>query len=259
MLHRTAAMKNFRILHIDDDSLMRKLVTSTLSREPSFFIESCSGGEEGIAISKRWSPDLILCDVVMPSMDGRAVLTQVRQISSSADIPFLFTTARTNASQVSELMALGASAVIAKPFHLKALLDTVRDYLRINDEIIDDGDDHRTPGFFDFAERLRDDSRALQHLRRRIALECPSKSLLNELLSRVHKLAGVAGVYEFPSLSAAAAAVEEAVVGPGTNDSTPTNDPTFKCVLSVLDSLLVRIEQDLKYAANYPGTANPPP
>jgi CheY-like chemotaxis protein len=77
-----------------------------------------------------WSPDIILCDVVMPVMDGPATLARLRQCPQIADTPFVFITSRAQAREVEHFKSLGAVGVIVKPFDPMTLADSVRCHLR---------------------------------------------------------------------------------------------------------------------------------
>jgi CheY-like chemotaxis protein len=70
---------SYRVLHIDDDPLMRDVVEHSLNLDPAFTLASCASGDEALAVAGEWPPDLILCDVMMPEMDGPAVLARLRE------------------------------------------------------------------------------------------------------------------------------------------------------------------------------------
>jgi two-component system OmpR family response regulator len=226
----------FRILQIDDDLAMRDIVAATLRRQHLFTAITCGSGEEGLAIATTTMPDLILCDVVMPGMDGPAVLQQLRQNESTADIPVIFTTARTQPSDIVELLMLGAADVIAKPFKLKTLAQTIRDHLHINDTAPDDGC-ALSEAPYDFAERLRSDLATLEGLRRTLISD--SSAVPDGLKTCVHNLAGAAGVYEFQSVSLAASAVEDTIIEQHVSQCAPQQ------VEDALEKLLACIKREL--------------
>lgn len=82
-------------------------------------------GRIGIEIAKRERPDLILCDVMMPEMDGFAVLQSVRGDASTATIPFIFLTARGEKVDVRAGMNLGADDYLTKPAGRQELLAAI--------------------------------------------------------------------------------------------------------------------------------------
>lgn len=82
-----------------------------------------------LTVAPEWQPDLILLDVMMPLMDGPTAFGNLRDQPETRDIPVVFITARTQPREVEELMKLGASGVIAKPFDPMTLASVVREYL----------------------------------------------------------------------------------------------------------------------------------
>ena len=202
-------MATFRILYIDDDPLMTELVSLALGREPSFQVTICASGVQGLTQAARWLPHLIICDVLMPGLNGPGVLSGLQANSSTAAIPFIFMTASARAADVATLIDLGAKAVIAKPFKLQDLAALVRGHLGtvvakavppppLNVE-------------YDFVRRLRSDGEKLKCFRSDVLVESQSGIVIDELLSCVHKLSGAAGIYEFNAVSTAACAVECAI------------------------------------------------
>jgi len=79
-----AGVKTFRILHVDDDPLMHDVVELALGFESEFVVMSCGSGEEALAAGPGWAPDLIILDVMMPDMDGPAVLALARSRQQAA-------------------------------------------------------------------------------------------------------------------------------------------------------------------------------
>src|SRR3984885_11167895 len=84
----------FRILHIDDDSDIREIVALSLSLDPALILKSCAEGADALATAAAWAPDLILCDVMMPGMDGSTMLARLRENPRTAKTPVVFMTAR---------------------------------------------------------------------------------------------------------------------------------------------------------------------
>lgn len=86
------------------------------------------GGEQALAMvgSGGWWPDVILLDVMMPGMDGPAVLAALAETPRSAGIPIVFITARTQSQDRTRLLQLGAIGVIGKPFDPMTLSKELR-------------------------------------------------------------------------------------------------------------------------------------
>lgn len=72
-------MTGVRILHVDDEPDIREVVEMSLELDPAFTVKSCASGTDAIRLASDWTPDLILCDVMMPVMDGPATLAKLKQ------------------------------------------------------------------------------------------------------------------------------------------------------------------------------------
>ncbi len=193
----------FRILHVDDEPDIRVVVELSLALDPQFAVRSCACGAAALVEAADWSPHLVLCDVMMPVMDGPEVLARLRGSPRTAAIPVVFLTARAQHAEVEHLRSLGATGVIAKPFDPLSLADTVREYLRfVTFSKVNDG----------FRERLRGDAALLAGLRAAMRNQPAPSGTLDELQSTAHKLSGAAGIFGFRSVSHAAAALEDSVV-----------------------------------------------
>ncbi len=101
----------------------------SLALDPELTVKSCSGGADALTEATAWRPDVILTDVVMPVMDGPALLENLRKSERTADIPVVFMTARAQTNEISHFLALGAVGVIAKPFDPLTLAASVRAFV----------------------------------------------------------------------------------------------------------------------------------
>ncbi|HEY8591640.1 MAG TPA: response regulator [Sphingomicrobium sp.] len=119
-----------RILYVDDEPDIRAVAEIALQIDPELDVRTCGSGPEGISTALEWQPHLIMLDVMMPGMDGPAVLRALGANDRTSRIPVVFITARTQAADKSRLMEMGAIGVIAKPFDPMELAATVRAYLR---------------------------------------------------------------------------------------------------------------------------------
>lgn len=199
-------MTGLRILHVDDEPDIREVVEMSLELDPAFTVKSCSSGRDALAVAADWSPDLILCDVMMPVMDGPTTLARLRESPQTAGIPVVFMTARAQARELEQFKSLGASGVIAKPFDPLALATSVRGHL------CSAGISALREGFL---KRLRADAASLARCRAALAEDPTSSSLLEQVRAFVHALAGAAGIFGFHAISREAAALEKAVSGNG--------------------------------------------
>jgi two-component system, OmpR family, response regulator len=190
----------FRILHVDDDALMRELVELALGLDAAFVVLGVASAQEALDVVIDWAPDLILCDVLLPDMDGPALLARLRQDPATAKFPVVFMTARAQVDAFRQTDVPGAVAVIAKPFEPAKLAETVRRHLQTI---------RLQAAGFDFAQRLHRDAATLLAFRRQLQRD---HALPEELQMFVHKLAGAAGIFNFGAVSAKAAQLESAII-----------------------------------------------
>jgi len=182
---------------------MRDVVELALGLDSEFVVMSCENGEEALAAVQGWEPDLIIMDVKLPGMDGPAVLARLRENPDTAKIPMIFITARCPPAERERLMALGAVAVIAKPFYPVKLAETVRRHM-LTVKLASAG--------YNFTQRLRTDAAKLASFRDRLRSGADASSLPDEFQSFVHKLAGAAGVFDYQKVSTTAASLEDAII-----------------------------------------------
>jgi diguanylate cyclase (GGDEF)-like protein len=117
------------ILVIEDELPIRELIAEMLMLE-DFEVLQAGNGREGIDIAQSQCPNLIICDVMMPVLDGYGVLTALQQDTSTASIPFIFLTARGTKQDIRYGMNLGADDYLIKPFTQDELLDAISIRLR---------------------------------------------------------------------------------------------------------------------------------
>lgn len=113
------------ILVIDDNQDILENITEVLELE-EYIVVATSHPKDVFQIAKEEQPDLILCDIMMPELDGYSVLKILKRNEETRLIPFLFLTAKTDASDMRKGMNLGADDYITKPFTTIDLLDAVR-------------------------------------------------------------------------------------------------------------------------------------
>jgi len=118
-----------KILVIEDDTVSRNLYVKGL-RGKGFDVMSVENGFTGIQKAQENVPDLVVCDVTMPDIDGYGVLTTLRQDPVTAIIPFIFITGSSTRKAVRKGMELGADDYITKPFTLDELLRTITTQLQ---------------------------------------------------------------------------------------------------------------------------------
>jgi DNA-binding response OmpR family regulator len=122
------------ILIVDDDSALRLGLSVTLQRK-GYSIITASNGQDGLEKIRALSPDLILCDVMMPPPNGFELRKLLSSDPASSNIPFIFVTARTGVEDRISGIDEGADDYITKPFEPKELVARVEAvFRRINME-----------------------------------------------------------------------------------------------------------------------------
>lgn len=105
-----------RVLVVDDDDDVRTIARLSLQRLGGLEVLEARCGRDAIALAGRERPDAILLDVMMPELDGAGTLQALRASDTTRAIPVVFLTAKAMPAEVERLKALGAVAVLTKPF-----------------------------------------------------------------------------------------------------------------------------------------------
>jgi two-component system, sensor histidine kinase and response regulator len=114
----------YKILVIEDEQTVRTNILELLQAEEYETLEA-ENGQVGVRVAQAQVPDLIICDVMMPQLDGFGVLKALQQDSITSTIPFIFLTAKSDRSDLRQGMALGADDYLTKPFTRVELLDAI--------------------------------------------------------------------------------------------------------------------------------------
>jgi two-component system sensor histidine kinase/response regulator len=122
-----ARHKNLKILVIEDDARWRTLVEAQLQAE-GHTVLTAADGLAGLALAAE-KPDVILCDVEMPRLNGYGVLEALRQQPGLSDIPVIFLTGRTARAEQRKAMVLGVDDFITKPFQPEELIASIQGVL----------------------------------------------------------------------------------------------------------------------------------
>jgi PAS domain S-box-containing protein len=113
-----------KILIIEDDKILRENTAEFLLEE-EFDVYTACNGHEGIKAVFENFPDLILCDISMPEMDGYEVYRQLQADAAASLIPFIFLTARVENDDIRLGMGMGVDDYITKPFNIDELLNSI--------------------------------------------------------------------------------------------------------------------------------------
>lgn len=128
----------YSIQIIEDDPSYRSMMDVILQME-GFDVRTASDGQSGIATISEKRPDLILCDIMMPDMDGHMLLEILRKDSALVDIPFIFVTAMGDRADVRRGMSAGADDYLSKPFSAAELLAAVTGRIRRHEMLLQHG------------------------------------------------------------------------------------------------------------------------
>ena len=118
-----------KILVIDDDAKMRRQIAALLASE-GYAVTEARHGREGVDLARSGTPDLIVCDVTMPEMNGHRVLEALRADAATAHLPFIFLTGWGEKEDLRTGMNLGADDYLVKPVEPADLIAAVQARLR---------------------------------------------------------------------------------------------------------------------------------
>ena len=113
------------LLVIEDEAPLRANLVRLLSAE-GYRVIAAADGEEGIRRVREGRPDLVICDILMPLVDGFGVLASLRSQPETAALPFIFLTASADKEDLARGLRSGANDYVTKPFKIADLLAAVR-------------------------------------------------------------------------------------------------------------------------------------
>src|SRR5215218_138892 len=156
------------ILVIDDNNDIRENTAEILELAgyKTFVAEN---GKQGVDIALAEKPSLIVCDIMMPELDGYGVLHLLRKNADTQNIPFIFLTAKTERSDFRKGMEMGADDYITKPFDDIELLNAVEVRLK-KVQVLQQNYSSSAQGLVQFVKDVKD-SGLLKHLSDQYAIE----------------------------------------------------------------------------------------
>ncbi|HEY5687044.1 MAG TPA: response regulator [Yeosuana sp.] len=113
-----------KILLIEDDIVLREN-TAELLELSGYKVETASNGKAGVEVAKKYLPSIIVCDIMMPELDGYGVLESLSKNDITKYIPFIFLSAKTERQDIRKGMNLGADDYITKPFNEEELISAI--------------------------------------------------------------------------------------------------------------------------------------
>ncbi len=141
------------LLLIEDDADVRDN-TAEILELANYRVLKAENGKKGVDIARRELPDLVLCDIMMPDLDGYGVLHMLGRNPETAEIPFIFLSAKAERSDVRRGMDLGADDYLTKPFEESELLNAIEGRLK-RSQLFRKGFDRTLNGLNDFMDQAR--------------------------------------------------------------------------------------------------------
>ncbi len=121
-----------KILLIEDNADVRDN-TAEILRLAQYQVVTAVNGKEGVEMAQQEKPDIIICDIMMPVLDGHGVLHMLSKNEETSSIPFIFLTAKAERSDFRKGMEMGADDYLTKPFDDVELLNAIESRLKKND------------------------------------------------------------------------------------------------------------------------------
>ena len=118
-----------KILVIEDNQDVRENTADILELE-GYEVLTAENGKIGVELATQLLPDVIVCDIMMPELDGYEVLEELNKNPQTSSIPFIFLTAKTEKTDLRKGMNLGADDYLTKPFTEKELLEAIESRLK---------------------------------------------------------------------------------------------------------------------------------
>lgn len=124
-----------KILVIEDSKEIRENTAEILTMA-NYKVFTAKNGKEGVALAQKEKPDIIICDILMPVLDGYGVLHLLSKNPDTASIPFIFLTAKIERSAMRKGMEMGADDYLTKPFDDAELLNAIESRFRKSEVLI---------------------------------------------------------------------------------------------------------------------------
>lgn len=142
-----------KILLIEDNKDVRENTAEILTLA-KYIVITAKNGKEGVEFAQKEKPDLIICDIMMPILDGHGALHMLSKSDETASIPFIFLTAKSERSDFRKGMEMGADDYLTKPFDDVELMNAIESRLKKN-EILKKEFSKNIQGFSDFINEAK--------------------------------------------------------------------------------------------------------
>ena len=142
-----------KILIIEDDQPIRENTKEILELS-NYEVDIAVNGKEGVKAAHGFEPDLIICDIMMPELDGYGVLYSLSKEPKTAGIPFIFLSAKAEPSDIRKGMGMGADDYLTKPFEEMDLLQAIEVRLKRSAILHNDGGERTGDVMGGFIDRV---------------------------------------------------------------------------------------------------------
>ena len=105
-----------RVMCVEDDADIRTILELSLGTVGGFSVRCCADGREALAAVPGFRPELVLLDVMMPGLSGPETMALLRELPEMHGVPVVFLTAKAMPDELEQLLQLGATGLIVKPF-----------------------------------------------------------------------------------------------------------------------------------------------
>jgi CRP/FNR family cyclic AMP-dependent transcriptional regulator len=120
------------VLLIEDNSDIRENMAEILELS-GYIAITAEDGRRGVSVAIERIPDIIVCDIMMPELDGYGVIHMLQKKPTTQHIPFIFLTAKAERAEIRKGMELGADDYLTKPFNGTELLNAIEGRIRKNE------------------------------------------------------------------------------------------------------------------------------
>jgi DNA-binding response OmpR family regulator len=173
-----------KILVIEDEAEIREKIVIIL-RQEGYDVLPAENGEKGVLAAFRYQPDLVVCDIMMPRLDGFEVFSEINLIPNQSMTPFVFLSAKTEKADIRKAMLLGAADYITKPFEINDLLASIKIQLSKKEEIEKRFQDEKIRLLGKLEEELIAKDLEIERLQKNN--QFPEKNIESEKVTRIQK------------------------------------------------------------------------
>jgi two-component system, OmpR family, response regulator len=218
-----------RVLVVDDDADLLAVVSLALGGLGGLAVETCSCPLAAVEIARECGPDLVLLDLMMPTLDGFSVLRGLRENPSTGSLPVVLMSAQADMRQRSQYEAMGCVGVIRKPFDPVALPARLEELWEAHWDARISAHQAEFEGLrLAYIGELSEKMAAMQAAASQLAAVGWDRSVVESLAHLAHRVAGSAGLYRLAGVSRSASALEQIVnrmlAGPTWPPATPASD-----------------------------------